>query len=87
MIPNKYEEIGLQLGLTMAEIQAIHPLQQCLEDYYKAFNEVFGVWKKRGSPPYTWETLIGVLKTESVGEVSLADELTTWIKSQIFVDP
>ena len=30
------------------------------------------MWKKRGSPPYTWTTIIGVLKAEIVGEVQLA---------------
>ena len=33
--------------------------------------EVFDLWQKRGSPPYTWTTIIGVLKAELVGEVQL----------------
>ena len=83
VIPNKYLEIGLQLGLTVAQIQAIRPLQQRLEDYHRAYDEVFGVWKKCGSPPYTWRTLIRVLKTASVGEVVLAEQLTIWITRDI----
>ena len=79
VIPHKYMTVGLQLGLTMAQMQAIHPLHQSLEDHHRAFGEVFGVWRKCGSPPYTWRTIIDVLKTASVGEVLLSDTLTSWI--------
>ena len=79
VIPNKYMTVGLQLGLTMAQMQAIRPLHQSLEDHHRAFGEMFGVWRKRGSPPYMWRTIIDVLKTASVGEVLLSDELTSWI--------
>ena len=79
VIPNKFMIVGLQLGLTMAQMQAICPLHQSLEDYHRAFGEVFGVWRNCGSPPYTWRTIIDVLKTTSVGEVLLSDALTSWI--------
>ena len=79
VIPHKYEMVGLQLGLTPSQIQTIRPLHQSLEDYHRAFGEIFGVWKRSGSLPYTWRTIIGVLRTASVGEVRLSEELTTWI--------
>ena len=79
VIPQKYFTVGLQLGLTMAQMQAICPRHQSLEDHHRAFGEVFGAWRKCGSPPYTWRTIIGVLKTASVGEVLLSDTLTSWI--------
>ena len=37
------------------------------------------MWKRRGSPPYTWRTIIGVLRTVGVAEVRLSEELTSWI--------
>ena len=80
VIPSKYWAIGLQLGLTTAELQAICPQQQGLENYRRAFGEIFDVWRRRGSPPYTWRTLIDVLRSPSVGEVQLSVELTSWIK-------
>ena len=78
-IPSKCWAIGLQLGLTTAELQAICPQQQGLENYHRAFGEIFDVWRRRRSFPYTWRTLINVLRSTSVGEVRLSDELTFWI--------
>ena len=79
VIPSKCWAIGLQLGLTTAELQAICPQQQGLENYHRAFCEIFDVWRRRRSLPYTWRTLIGVLKSTSVGEVLLSEQLTSWI--------
>ena len=79
VIPNKYEMVGLQLHLSLAELQVIRPQHQSLENYHRAFGEIFDVWRRRGSLPYTWRTLINVLRSASVGEVSLSDELTSWI--------
>ena len=78
-IPHKYMTVGPQLGLTMGELEVIGPRYPILEDTYRAFGEMFGLWRRRGSPPYMWRTIIDVLKTASVGEVLLSDELTSWI--------
>ena len=79
VIPHKYEMVGLQLGLSLAELQVIGPRHPTLEEHHRAFGEMFGVWRRRGSPPYTWRTLIDVLRSASVGEVLLSDQLTFWI--------
>ena len=79
VIPHKYEMVGLQLGVTLGELQAIRPQHQGLEGYHRAFGEIFDVWRRRGSPPYTWRTLIGVLSSAIVGEVQLSGQLTSWI--------
>ena len=79
VIPSKCRAIGLQLGLTPAELQAICPQQQGLENHHRAFDEIFDVWRRRGSPPYTWRTLIDVLRCPDVGEGLLSDQLTSWI--------
>eukprot|EP00731_Ephydatia_muelleri_P004238 Em0002g414a len=82
VIPSKYEMVGLQLGLTPSQLQAIRPQHQSLEDYHRAFGELFSEWRRRGSPPYTWRTLTGVLRSASVGEVLLSEQLTSWITQQ-----
>ena len=79
VIPHKYEMVGLQLRLSLAELQVIGPRHPTLEEHHRAFGEMFGVWRRRGSPPYTWRTLIVVLRSASVGEVLLSDQLTFWI--------
>ena len=81
VIPSKYELVGLQLGLTLPQLQAIRPQHQSLEEFKRAFREVFREWSSRGSPPYTWRTIIGVLRSASVGEVLLSEKLTSWIAS------
>ena len=82
VIPHKYEMVGLQLGLTLAQLQVISPRQPNLEEYHRAFGEIFDVWRRRGSPPYTWKSLTGVLRSASVGEVLLSEQLTSWITQQ-----
>ena len=41
--------------------------------------EVFDVWKKNGSPPYTWTTIIDALRAPLVGQVQLAKEVEEWV--------
>ena len=82
VIPSKCWAIGFQLGLATAELQAICPQHQGLEIHHRAFGEIFDVWRRRGSPPYTWRTLTGVLRSTSVGEVQLSEQLTSWITQQ-----
>eukprot|EP00731_Ephydatia_muelleri_P008393 Em0004g731a len=81
VIPDKYEAIGLQLGLTQSQLHAIRPCSQKLEDYNKTYSEIFDVWRRNGSLPYTWKTVINVLKSASVGEVKLSKDLENWICS------
>ena len=82
VIPSKCWAVGFQLGLTTAELQAICPQHQGLENHHRAFGEIFDVWRRRGSPPYTWRTLTGVLRCASVDEVQLSEHLTSWITQQ-----
>ena len=79
VIPSKYEMVGLQLGLTLPHLQVIGPRHPNYEERQRAFGELFGEWRRCGSPPYTWRTLIGVLRSTSVGEVLLLEQLTSWI--------
>eukprot|EP00731_Ephydatia_muelleri_P012571 Em0006g1465a len=60
VIPSKCWAIGLQLGLTAAELQAICPQQQGLENYHRAFALV-GLLPSStgGSPPHP--ALVGLL--------------------------
>ena len=76
VIPSKYEMVGLQLGLTLAQLQVIGPRQPNLEEHHRAFGEIFDVWRRQGSPPYTWRTLTGVLRSASVDEIQLSIKLS-----------
>ncbi|KAL5506596.1 hypothetical protein EMCRGX_G008278 [Ephydatia muelleri] len=82
VIPHKYEMVGLQLGLTLAQLQVIGPRQPNLKEHHRAFREIFCEWRRCRSSPYTWKILTGVLRSASVGEVLLSEQLTTWITQQ-----
>ena len=42
--------------------------QACLE----SFEQVLSIWKRHGPKPYTWNTIVDVLKTPAVGQSALA---------------
>ena len=79
VIPCMCWDIGLQLGLSAPVLKAICPQHQGLENYHRAFHEIFIEWERCRSLPYTWRTLIDVLR--SAGEDVLSEELTFWIDS------
>ena len=53
VIPHKFETVGIQLGFTLGELQVIGPHLPTIEDHQSAFREMFCVWRKRRSPPFT----------------------------------
>ena len=71
---NQWENIGVRLELTATELDRIRI------DYHNEesrFRRVLEIWKKRGSPPYTLNTIIDVLNSPLVKEHVLAEELAT----------
>ena len=67
----------MQLNISHDRIKSIsnsHP-----HDAILCYAEVFDVWRKSGSPPYTWATIIDALKAPIVGEYQLANELQEWL--------
>ena len=72
--PNKWLEIGIQLGLKTNQIDAIKYQHQ--GESSKIFADIFNQWEKQpGAEPKTWSTVIKVLKTPIVGEETLAHHL------------
>ena len=71
-IPHKWKEIAIQLEINRGERRAIE------KDEDKAFDRFVAVleqWKESASQPYTWKTIVTVLKSASVSELRLAEEL------------
>ena len=72
--PNKWREIGIQLGLTNGRIEAIELKHRGSST--KIFIDIFDHWEKQqGDEPKTWLTVINVLKAPIVGEETLANDL------------
>ena len=71
-IPEKWKLVAIQLELSMSEIKTI----RCDEDdCFDRFMAVFDRWRRSSCKPYVWKTLVTALKSASVNEIKLADEL------------
>jgi len=69
---NKWESIGVCLGLTAVELERIG-IEKL--DEINRFTEVLYTWKKRGNPSITWNTVIDVLRSPLIQEQVLAKTL------------
>ncbi len=68
--PSCWHAIGIRLNLPSEQLRVWDekPLDQ-------RFSLVFSTWKNNGTPEYSWETMIEVLKSPSVKAIRLAQEL------------
>ena len=74
---DKWEQVAVQLRLEPGHIRSIQTEKQGRP--ILCYTEVFYVWQNKGSPPYTWSTIINTLRAPAVGEERLADELKVWV--------
>ena len=77
-----WETVGLQLNISSDRIKSIS--ESYPRNAIRCYTEVFDVWHKSGSPPYTWATIIDALRAPSVGEHQLATELQEWLTNSFF---
>ena len=75
---DKWKKLGQQLDIEHHKLKTISKEN---DDVLDCFAEVFELWKRGGSPPYTWATIIDALRAKIVGEVQLAYELEQWVMS------
>ena len=76
VIPDKWRRVGLALGLTQAQLNAID--DQHRGKSLESFAEVFSMWQQLATPdnnPVKWSTLVRVLKSRTVGEETLAKSI------------
>ena len=73
VIPDKWKRVGVALGLSQAQVNAIE--KHRLADPLDCFAEVFHLWQQLSTPqqPVNWSTLVTVLNSRIVGEERLAD--------------
>ena len=83
VIPAKWKAVGIQLRLSSDILDGIKSNNAGSPDAcLNSFEEVLAIWKRQGPKPFTWRTIIDVLRTRAVGHTSLADELeSTYMKS------
>ena len=64
--------MAVQLELSEGDIKSI---QEDENKVSNRFNAVMERWKQSLTKPFTWETLINALRSPSVNEIGLANEL------------
>ena len=74
-IPSKWKKVGVALGLSKSQIDAIDHHRQ--KEPFECFSDVFDYWQNESTPerPANWATLISVLRSNTVGEEALADHI------------
>ena len=77
-IPAKWKIVGIQLKI---EIGSLESLSINYQDDYHRYTEVFELWRKCGSSPYTWATIIDALREPSIGEMVLANNVQQWVEN------
>ena len=75
-IPNMWRSVGIQLGLSNITLDSIEEkMAGKPHAFLDSFEQVFTTWEQQGPSPYTWNTIIEVLRQPAVGELALADQL------------
>ena len=75
-IPDKWEKVGTQMGLTPQQIESIDKQYKSNPD--DCYRQVFSRWS-----PYqtrTWSELIAILRTNHVSEMELAQEIEAYME-------
>ena len=80
-VADKWKKIGLLLDIPIGQLNSVTTTDPIL-----CYAEIFNWWRKNGSPPYTWATIIDVLRAPIVGEVQLAHELEEWVIHSTTID-
>ena len=74
-IPDKWKQVGVALGLSQPQINAIDGHRR--GEPFECFSDVFNYWQSESTPerPANWATLISVLRSNTVGEKVLVEDL------------
>ena len=70
--PNKWKEIGLQLGIQSHQLNSINHHDPI---YMHCYMDMFSLWEKKAEPPFTWATIIDALRSPRVLEIVLAHNI------------
>lgn len=69
---NKWMNIGISLEVSLTDVERINVDFQTEET---RLVQIFDKWNRKLFPPFTWNTIVEVLKSPTVGELSLADKI------------
>jgi hypothetical protein len=78
---NKWMEVGILLEIDNSILDNIRYDISLGGNPQKFLLKVLTIWKENPKRPYTWNTILNVLASSSVGFISLADEIKTKLLS------
>ena len=73
LIQTKWRGVGCELGLSAEELDTIE--KRSGDWLNRCFSDVFDTWRKQGTPPYTWASIIRALRAPQVKEIDLSRKL------------
>ena len=76
---DKWDFIGIELNIEDHHLESI---KTDTTNNKRRHHQIFLLWKNQASAPYTWSTIIDALRSVTVEEAHLADELEAWVQSQ-----
>ena len=81
-IPGKWQDVGLQLGMDKGVLDGIALISPGNNNH--CYTNVFSRWKNQNlaTHPYTWSTVVHVLKSPAVGQNRLAGEIKNKLTGQ-----
>ena len=77
-IPLQWKNVGMFLDISLNILDGIQMNNAGKgkpHAFLDSFEQVFTTWEQQGPSPYTWNTIIEVLRQPAVGELALADQL------------
>ena len=81
VIPTKWRSFGRQLKLTEGVLESIYIDE--LGKTQNCFSAVFIAWSRRLPSPYTWETVVKVLRSPELNEMRIANSIEKWLEEQV----
>ena len=78
-IPEKWQQVGTQLGLEMGQLRGI--AQSARGDPRHCFDAVFTAWRSKETEDFSWEAILRALRSDSVGEPRLANTVSIHLAS------
>ena len=69
-IASRWQEFGILLDIPLSDLDT-YPAHSCAA----CLSRVFDSWQRKGSPEFSWETVINVLESPLLNEMQLAKKV------------
>ena len=81
-IVNRWQEFGILLDIPLSDLDT-YPTYSCAV----CLSRVFDTWQRKGSPEFSWETVVNVLESPLLNEMQLAKKVREMVTLHPKQDP